>query len=380
MMKFNGLLTYNYSQKRGILLLIILIIGISAFRSPRIHDLYGYPRPLIIEVPAILRIDINVADSAEWEALPGIGRVLSSRIVKYRDARGGFLREDDLLRIYRMDTQRFIRLLPYVCMSPETTPTEVVERRRYDPKRMDVNVVGAEELKALRGIGEVLSERICRYREAIGGFDSVGQVRKVYGLREETFGHIARYLFVAEGTLEGFRRRVEEGKRVEGEGRRSLGDGADGRGVEGRKKEGKWKKKGKDVGVLDLNRADSAALVRVPGIGAKLSARIVRCREAMGYYYAVEQLREVYGLSEENYERMKPYLKVGAYEAPPKRILNQSLVRELAGFVFVDWKEDKAIVRERKRLGAFNNWDEVARLEEVDDLMLKQLQVYFVLD
>ncbi len=38
--------------------------------------------------PAI--IDINTATAAQWKALPAIGEVLASRIVKYRDKIGGF--------------------------------------------------------------------------------------------------------------------------------------------------------------------------------------------------------------------------------------------------------------------------------------------------
>ncbi|MBN1388710.1 MAG: helix-hairpin-helix domain-containing protein [Bacteroidales bacterium] len=48
-------------------------------------------------------IDINSADSAELEALPGIGPVLSERIIKYRYLIGYFYSIDQLNDVYGLD-------------------------------------------------------------------------------------------------------------------------------------------------------------------------------------------------------------------------------------------------------------------------------------
>lgn len=55
---------------------------------------------------------------------------------------------------------------------------------------------------------------------------------------------------------------------------------------------------------LDLNTADSAALLRVDGIGPKTAGRIVRYRERLGGYVRAEQLAEVEGITERNYEKI----------------------------------------------------------------------------
>ena len=46
-----------------------------------------------------LKIELNSATAAELRALPGIGRVLSERIIKARERRGGFRRVEELLEV-----------------------------------------------------------------------------------------------------------------------------------------------------------------------------------------------------------------------------------------------------------------------------------------
>jgi competence protein ComEA len=48
-----------------------------------------------------------------------------------------------------------------------------------------------------------------------------------------------------------------------------------------------------------LNEADTTALKQLKGIGVVLALRIVQYREALGGFFAVEQLYEVYGLKQE---------------------------------------------------------------------------------
>ena len=59
---------------------------------------------------------------------------------------------------------------------------------------INVNAARAEDLKALPGIGDVLSERIVRFRNKLGKFSSVEEVGKTYGLPDSTFQKIKPYL------------------------------------------------------------------------------------------------------------------------------------------------------------------------------------------
>ncbi|MCL0092127.1 ComEA family DNA-binding protein [Dehalococcoidia bacterium] len=55
------------------------------------------------------------------------------------------------------------------------------------PQRININTADAWLLRALPGIGEVLSERIIEYRTEHGPFESIDELKKVRGIRESTF-------------------------------------------------------------------------------------------------------------------------------------------------------------------------------------------------
>jgi len=59
-------------------------------------------------------ISLNETDTAEWKKVPGIGSVYASRIVKYRDMLGGFVRIEQLLEVYGIDQELFSRIAVYI--------------------------------------------------------------------------------------------------------------------------------------------------------------------------------------------------------------------------------------------------------------------------
>lgn len=72
----------------------------------------------------------------------------------------------------------------------------------YDTVRVELNSADTTELKRLKGIGSVLSARIVKYRDKIGGFQSVDQLRRIYGLSEETYLQIEPHIWIKEVPLQ----------------------------------------------------------------------------------------------------------------------------------------------------------------------------------
>lgn len=66
----------------------------------------------------------------------------------------------------------------------------------------------------------------------------------------------------------------------------------------------------KEVVKIELNTADSTQLKQLRGIGSVFSKRIVRFRDYLGGYYSIEQLKEVYGMTDELYNSIRPNLKI----------------------------------------------------------------------
>jgi len=63
-------------------------------------------------------------------------------------------------------------------------------------------------------------------------------------------------------------------------------------------------------GFLDLNRADSAALVALPGIGPALAGRIVAERSRSGGFRSVDDLDRVRGIGPQKLERLRGLVTV----------------------------------------------------------------------
>lgn len=61
---------------------------------------------------------------------------------------------------------------------------------------------------------------------------------------------------------------------------------------------------------INLNTATAEEFQRLPGIGEKLSQRIVQYREECGQFFSVEEIMEVDGIGEKKFEAIKEYLKV----------------------------------------------------------------------
>ena len=95
-----------------------------------------------IDIPLV---DINTADSAAFDALPGIGGWFAHRMVEYREQLRGYSCKEQLMEIYHFDREKFDALSDLICCSPaEAYPfwTGTLEDlrthphiRRYDTAR-----------------------------------------------------------------------------------------------------------------------------------------------------------------------------------------------------------------------------------------------------
>ena len=72
------------------------------------------PKPAASEARPI---DINTADSAALESVPGIGKSLSQRILAFREKNGAFQSVDDLLKVPGIGEKSIQKLRPYLTVA-----------------------------------------------------------------------------------------------------------------------------------------------------------------------------------------------------------------------------------------------------------------------
>ena len=80
-----------------------------------------------IDIP---RLDINKADSAAFETLPGIGPYFAAKMVSYRTSLGGYSHPEQLLEIYHFDREKYDGLKDLItCSKPQPYPIWTLPER-----------------------------------------------------------------------------------------------------------------------------------------------------------------------------------------------------------------------------------------------------------
>ncbi len=145
------------------------------------------PKPYVyrsVRKPVIT--DLNKCDSAALVALPGIGPVLSARIIKYRKLLGGFADVGQLREVYGL---------------PEETYNNIVSGLKADPADIDkinINKAGFSHLIRLPYFERYEVNSILRYRELQGKIGSCDELVENNILTREKADRVKWYLDFGE--------------------------------------------------------------------------------------------------------------------------------------------------------------------------------------
>jgi competence protein ComEA len=181
-------------------------------------------------------------------------------------------------------------------------PTDL-ERSTTPAYRIDLNRAERAELLQLPGVGPALVERIEAYRRERGGFRSVDELTEVHGIGPTIAARLRPWVCVQPEQM-ALSPHVERSPAVR-KTKTITGTSTTGTAKPPGKKEASLTE------AIDINRASAAELQRLPGIGPKMSQRIIDER-AKGAFKAVDELRgRVSGIGVKTLERLRPYIRVG---------------------------------------------------------------------
>lgn len=99
-----------------------------------------------IDIPLV---DLNVADSAAFDALPGIGGWFATKMVEHRKALGGYSYKEQLMDIYRFDQEKFDGLKDLITVSPENAVAYPLWTLPADSLRAHPYIRNLETAKAI---------------------------------------------------------------------------------------------------------------------------------------------------------------------------------------------------------------------------------------
>ena len=131
----------------------------------------------------------------------------------------------------------------------------------------------------------------------------------------------------------------------------------------------------KQASMLDVNEADSVAWETLPGIGPALSARIVKYRNQLGGFLDIQQIKEVYGLSDSVFERLQHRLVRGNanIQRLPLNTIDQATLQK---HPYIRYSMARAIVRYREQHGPFDRVEDIKKAFLMQDSVFQKLQPY----
>jgi len=130
-------------------------------------------------------IDLNTADRAALEALPGIGPALAGAIIAARP----FKSVDDLKNVKGIGQSKFDGIKNLVTVGQEE---EAVNPKLMPGQTININTASEEQLDMLLGIGPAKAQAIIAGRP----YAKIEDIMKVKGIKEKTFAKIKDYIVV----------------------------------------------------------------------------------------------------------------------------------------------------------------------------------------
>lgn len=126
---------------------------------------------------------------------------------------------------------------------------------------------------------------------------------------------------------------------------------------------------------VELNRADTSDIMRIPGFGSKRAQKIVEYRDKLGGFYSLAQLKEIYILQNINLEYVEKY-----FTADRKLIrkinINQCDYKTLTAHPYFDSYLTKTILNHRQRNGPIRNMPHLREITHIYAELEDKLQWY----
>jgi DNA uptake protein ComE-like DNA-binding protein len=205
------------------------------------------------------------------------------------------------------------------------------------------------------GLTDRQIRNIINYRDKGGKFYAKGDLAKLYTISEEDYAQLEPYIVLPEVARKTTPKSDTEQKPIHEETTKP--------------------KEKKAIPIVDLNTADSLALVELPQIGPYTAVRIIEFRDKLGGYVDKEQLRDVKGMDSTRFATIEPYIIIGDAE-PVKIDVNRDDFKTLVHHPYLNYEQVKRIVNQREKRGMIKNWAQLEALLKPEGEIHPLLEYY----
>lgn len=288
---------YSRNERRGLIVLVIILLILIVIRVllPVVHtdnDIFE-ERIKIVTVksqknklgnkvsseevsvdsgkskPTFFVFDPNTVNYHSLKKL-GFSSFNANTIIKYRQSGGKFAKADDLYTIYGIDSalvsllHNFIEINNNSNIALNIKDSSSILPILTDKNTIELNSADTNQLKSLPGIGSVFSNRIIKYRNLLGGYVRIDQLKEVYGISDETYTFIQHNFYIDSSSVQ----------------------------------------------KMKLNKAEYNELLRHPYLQSKHVKAIIQYRKLIGDFKSPNQLVINHLLTKSELEKIKPYLTI----------------------------------------------------------------------
>jgi len=244
---------------------------------------------------------------------------------------------DSMLKVNRQRQfeERYTKYRPYPAYKKELPYTLFT----FDPNTADSSVF------VRLGLKPFIASNILKYRKKGGSFKTTADFGKVYGIKPDKLKELETYISIKE--------------------------------IKNIKSDSLFKRRkvfNKEL-LVDLNSADTTLLMQIAGIGRGYAKGIIRFRQQTGGFVSIDQLGEVYGMRQENLERIRPFCKVNT-DLVKKIKVNIASVERLKGHPYLNFYQSRAIYELRRKKGKLKNISDLKVLPEFTPESLSKIEPY----
>ena len=204
------------------------------------------------------------------------------------------------------------------------------------------------------GLPDWMVRNILNYRGKGGKFRKAEDFKKIYGLTTEQYGTLLPYIHInredtSRHTVQLYIAPITKDTTAQSHAIYKYPAGT----------------------VIDLNRADTTELKKIPGIGSGIARLIANYRQRLGGFYRIEQLQEI----QLDCRQLKPWFRID--NKGIRRInLNRTGIEQLRRHPYINFYQAKAFVEYRKKKGSLHNLKPFSIYEEFSDSDLEKISHY----
>lgn len=206
----------------------------------------------------------NTINEEGWKKL-GLKDKTIKTILNYRSKGGKFKTPEDIRKIWGLKKEDADRIIPYAKIESKTNNIlNTKEGAIKSTVKIDINIATPQEWFTIPNMDRSLAYKIIKYKEKLGGFLTIQQVKETYGLTDSLFKTIEPYLILQTTNIK----------------------------------------------KININTADDYTLSNHPYINKDVAKAIIIYRTQHGAYTKIDDIKKIVFIKEDLYNKIAPYLAV----------------------------------------------------------------------